>query len=365
MPFTQYYHTGNNKFENLFKAFDSYKQTGDEISYHVDDEFVDSIAGCKRPKDTSKKAIIDLMIKGLRQLRAKHPKLRLALGGGTDSWTILRLCIENKIYLDEVVCGLVSFFGNARADLEYLPALKYAELHEGTGIGKVKSVLPTKESLQFINDSDWYKNTNGPQLPIRPFFCELGKPIMNDPTSEYINITGIDKPTVIVEQGQPYWSLIDLKSIGEWMGIRNHCPLFYDSDNPELTVAMTYSFIDNLQDISKDGVYEFETIEDRKTKDTILESFGMRLNKPWLNHHFLGKKKFNWNSKTKLFLKELEQIGESDYLDKWYKSMETITKNYKDIPHGIEVDGKHVKTVGRFSQRVPILEQGFGKEYKS
>tara|TARA_Y100000592_G_scaffold17426_1_gene26130 strand:+ start:682 stop:1779 length:1098 start_codon:yes stop_codon:yes gene_type:complete len=361
MPFTQYYKTGNKRFHNLFQAFDSYKKSRQEISYCVDDAFITSIAGHSRPKDISKKAIVALMVKGLRQLRQKYSKLRLALGGGTDTWTILKLCIEHKIYLDEVVCGTVSFFGNVRADLEYLPALKYAKSYEGKGIGQVKAMPPTKESLQFINKPEWYKHTNGATLAIRPFFGDsIGKPLMNDPNSEFVNITGMDKPTILVEQGKPYWVLLDVRSISEWMGIKNHCPLFYDADNPELTVAMAYSFLDNVKDISKDGVYEYETIKDRKTKDVVLESFGMRLDKPWLNHHFLGKKKFNWNSKTKLFLKELEQIGESDYLDKWYKSMETIIENYKDVPYGIEVEGKHVKTIGRFSQRIPILENGFG-----
>ena len=365
MPFQQNYKSGDKVFYNLFRALDYSKQTGHHISYHIDDKFVNSIAGHKKPEDTSSKAIVGLMIKGLQQLRKKHSKIRLALGGGTDSWTILKLCIENNIYIDEVACGVVSFFGNVRADLEYLPAIRYAKAYEGAGIGTVKVMPPTKESLQFINQTDWYKETNGPQLPIRPFFAELGKTLMNDSESDYVTITGMDKPTVLVQEGKPYWTLMDVKSIAEWMGIKNHYPLFYDSDNPELTVAMTYSFIDHLKDITKNGVYEYETIEDRKTKDKILESFGMRLHKPWLNHHFLGKKKFYLNSKTRLFLKELKEIGEPDYIDKWYDSMETIITNYKDIPYGIEVDNKDVKTVGRFSQMIPILQEGFGYEYKS
>jgi len=365
MPFEQYYQSGNNKFSNLFRALDSYKETGQFISYHVDDNFIRSISGHKKPEDISTKTIIALMKKGLKQLRKKHPKIRLALGGGTDSWTILKICIKNNIYLDEVVCGLVSFSGNVRADLEYLPAIKYAKKYEGDKIGKVITLAPTRESLRFVDDPQWFKKTGGPLLPRRPEFKQMGEQLMNDISSGYVTITGIDKPTVVVQKGKPYWTLMDVKSIGEWMGIKNHCPLFYDRDNPELTVAMTYSFMDNVKDMTNDGIYEYETIKDRKIKDQILESYGMRLDKPWLNHHFLGKERFDLNIKTKYFLKECEQIGEGDFLNKWYDSADGIIKNYKDIPYGIETDGKNVKAVGRFSKMIPILSEGFGYPDKS
>ena len=261
MPFTQYYQSGNRKFSNLFRAFDSYKETGQYISYHIDDKFVESISGHKKPQDTSSKAIVGLMIKGLQQLRKKHSKIRLALGGGTDSWTILKLCMQNNIYLDQVLCGLVSFSSNVRADLEYLPAVKYAKEHEGTRIGEVITLAPTRESLKFIEDPEWFKKTGGPLLPIRPMITQMGERLMNDPGSGYITITGIDKPTVIVKEGKPYWTLLDVRVMAEWMGIKNHCPLFHDSDNPELTVAMTYSFMDHVKDMTKDGVYEYEFLD--------------------------------------------------------------------------------------------------------
>jgi len=364
MSFQQYYQSGNNKFRNLFRAFDSYKETGQDISYHVDDQFVDAISGYKRPEDISSNSIVALIKKGLEQLRKKHSKIRLALGGGTDSWTILKICMENNIYLDQVVCGLVSFSGNVRADLEYLPAVKYAKEHEGNRIGEVITLAPSRESLKFIKDPEWFKKTGGPLLPIRPMITQMGERLMNDPGSGYITITGMDKPTVLVQEGKPYWTLLDVRSIAEWMGIENHCPLFYDSDNPELTVAMTYSFMDHVKDMTKDGVYEYEFL-DRITKHKVLESFGMRLSRPWLNHHYLGKHKFNLNIKTKYFLKELEQIGESQYLVDWYNSMQRIKNDYKDIPYGIEVEGKDVKTVGRFSRMIPILNEGFGYPDKS
>jgi hypothetical protein len=366
MSFYQNYKSGNKKFYNLFQALDHSKRTKNHVYYEFDKEFVKSISGHTKPTKNSTQLIKNLMVRGLRQMRQKYKHLRLALGGGTDSWTILKICVNNDIYLDEVVCGMVSFFGNVRADLEYLPAIKYARQYEGQQIGRIILMPPTKESIDFINDPEWFKNPDIGQLfPMRPFFSHLGRSLMNDPDSDFANITGLCKPIVLVKDGKPYWTQLDVKAIGEWMGVKNHCPLFYDKDNPELTVAMTYAFIDSLPDLKNDGVYDYDQITDRKVKDKILDSFGMRLEKPWLNYHFLGKKRFDLNIKMRYFFKELSQIGMDDYIKKWFDSMETIKQNYKDVPYAIEIEGRHVKPVGRFCQMLPISSEKFGHEDKS
>jgi len=365
MPFYQNYKCKDKEFINLFQALDYSKQTGHHVDYEFDKEFIASISGCKKPANITNDLIPTLMVKGLRQIRNKHSKVRLALGGGTDSWTILKLCLANDIYLDEVVTGLVSFSGNVRADLEYLPAVKYARQYEGTKIGKVKTISPTKESLQFIDDPEWFKKIGGPLLPIRPMFTQMGETLMNDLNTDFANVTGLEKPSVLVKDGKPYFAQMDVKAIGEWMHIKNHYPLFYDKDNPELTVAMVYAFIDSLPELKEDKVYDYENVADRKIKNKILELFGMRLDRPWLNYHFLGKAPFDLNSKTRQFIKELPAQGMQDYIDKWYDSLKSIHQQYKDVPYGTESDGKNVKTVGRFCQMIPILSNSFGYEDKS
>ena len=363
MAFKQYYKAGDKKFYNLFRAFDHYKEHQQFIEYVIDPEFVNNLQNIKRPNNLNAGYIKNLMIKGLKNIRSKHNKIRLAFGGGTDSWTILKLCVDNDIYIDELVCGLVSFNGNVRSDIEYLPALKYAKLHEGKTIGEMIIERPTKANLDFINNKHWFKDTNGPLLPIRPFYCQLGKERMNDAQKGFITITGMEKPTVQIKDGKPYWTQIDVKAIAEWMGIDNHYPLFYDKDNPELTVAMTYTFLDalpaNMTDT--DGVYEYETIDDQHIKDKVLDNFGTRVEKQWLNYHFLGKKLYDLNIKTKYFIKELKELGMQDYLDKWYATMQYIYETYKDIPYSVTMKDRHLKTVGRFCQSIPIGADKFGE----
>tara|TARA_R110001632_G_scaffold168149_1_gene286777 strand:+ start:3971 stop:5074 length:1104 start_codon:yes stop_codon:yes gene_type:complete len=363
MAFTQYYQAGDTKFYNLFRAFDHYKQHNKFVEYVIDPEFVGSLQNIKRPNNLTATYVKKLMIKGLKNLRSKHNKIRLAFGGGTDSWTILKLCVENDIHVDELVCGVVSFNGNVRSDIEYLPALRYAKQHEGQTIGEVIVERPTEQSLDFINDPHWFKETNGPCLPIRPFYCQLGKERMNDPSRGFITITGMEKPIVQIKNGQPYWTQVDLNAIAEWMGIDNHYPLFYDKENPELTVAMEYSFLDAIPRHMKntDGMYGYDTIDDRNVKDKILDALGIRVERPWLNYHFLGKKPYDFNIKTKYFIKEIKAMGMGNYLDKWYASMQYIYDTYKHIPHSVTMKDNRLKTVGRFSQSIPIHNDKFGK----
>lgn len=363
MGFKQHYIAGGTKFYNLFKAFDHYKQNQEFIHYVLDPDFVEGLQNIKRPKNLSPTYVKNLMIKSLKNLRKKHNKIRLAFGGGTDSWTILKLCVENRIYVDELVCGVVSFNGNVRSDLEYLPGLKYAKKQEGQTVGKVIVERPTESSLDFINNPNWFKETNGPCLPIRPFYCQLGKPRMNDSSRGFITISGMEKPVVQVKDGQAFWTQVDLNAIAEWMGIENHYPFYYDKDNPELTVAMQYSFLEALPSRMRttDGVYGYSIIHDRDVKDKVLDALGIRTEKPWLNYHFLGKKPYDYNVKTKHFIKELKALGMHDYLDKWHMSMKYIYDTYKDIPYSVTMQGNRLKTAGRFSQSIPIYNDQFGK----
>ena len=363
MSFIQYYKVGDKKFYNKFQAFDYLMQHKNlTIEYIIDTDFIKSLENRPKPTNISAHLIRNLILKGMKNLRRKHKKLRLALGGGTDSWTILKICMENNLYIDEVACGLVSFSGNVRADLEYLPALRYAEKFEGNLIGRINSMPTTKQSLEYVNDPLWFKKTNGPTLPIRHFFSHTAKDLMNSDL-DFVNITGIDKPTILVENGQMFWTQMDVKSIGEWMGIENHHPLFYDKNNPELTIAMTYAFIEALPSnyFQKDGIYEYENLR-RSHKDNILTSLGFKLDKVWLNQHLLGKKLYDLNTKTLQFIRELKEQKMESFLDKWQQTSSIIKETYKDIPYGLETKGNYVKTVGRFSQKIPIYKNSFGKQ---
>ena len=358
--FEQHYLINSKKFYNLFQAFDEQKNKESWIQYRIDDDLVRSLLNISRPKNNSPSYIKKLIIKGLKNIRNKSAKVRLALGGGTDSWTILKVCEEHDIFIDEVICCLVSINGNARADLEYLPALRHAMALEGGVIGKVTTVRPCEKDLRFVEDSEWFKKTNGPSLPVRPMITHMVKDLINKDDG-CVTITGLEKPSLLLENGKIYWCVMD-KQVGEWMGINDHCPLFLDKENPELTAALAYGFIDNVPRhyLKDDRFMTFNSIDDNSIKDNILDFFGMRLAKPWLNHHYLGKRPLDDNAKNRHFKKELKELGLSRYIDDWNNAMLLIKKMYSHIPHAIGSAGGKVWTTGRFSQKVKIGEKTFG-----
>jgi len=356
--FPQHYLCGEKKFTNLFQAFDHQKLTGHFPLYEMDHDLINSLKHIKRPKNLSTKYIRELIIHGLIQLRKNKNKLRLCLGGGTDSWTILDICIDNDIYIDEVVTGLVSLQGDVRADLEYLPAVKHAKKYEGKQIGVVKSPRPTLKDLGYVDVPEWYKQTRGRIMPCRPFFTQWYDKQLTDPG--WTNITGWSKPSFKVQDGKIFLCHLD-GLMGEWMGI-DFVPLWLDKNNPELHVAMSYMMLDHIpkQMLSKDNFVQIDTLKDPKLENKILRALGMETPRAWLNLHFLGKKPYDQNTKTKYFNKELHRLGLEAFLQKYMQSMLEVHQQYKDLPHAIEKSGNFVQTVGRFSQKIPILQHKFG-----
>jgi hypothetical protein len=364
LSFKQHYSINNKKFYNIFLAFDEHRKNKGWIDYVVDDEFVQSLNDIRRPKILNSQHIKNLLVKGLKQCRRKYSKVRLALGGGTDSWTILKLCEQYDIHIDEVLCCLVSLTGNPRVDMEYLPGLKYAKSLEGSIVSNVVTVRPSEESLSYIDDPDWFKKTTGPSLPVRPLMMgHFGKKIMNDKKNEFITITGMEKPTLLVEDGKIFWTLID-RIMGEWMGLENHYPLFLDKNNPELTVSLAYAFLESLPKnyMEQDGLFCYETIKDKNIQNNILEQFGMRLDKPWLNHHYHGKALRDTDSiKNRRFAKELENLGLGDHIKKYHINLQSIYNEYKDLPYAMTNYDNNIQTVGRYSQKIPIFKDHFGR----
>lgn len=363
--FDQFYECGDKKFYNIFDAFDycTDDKTNNKqfINYVIDKSFVKSLENFKKPKNLSSLYLKLLMVQTLKILRKKHSKIRLAFSGGTDSWTILKLCVENDIFLDEVVCHLISFNNNPRSNIEYLPGLKYAQKQVGKIIGKLTIIPMSTNLLNFFDNKEWYKKTFGPFIPMRTAILQKClKDIDND---EFITITGLEKPTLFVENNKVYWTNLDEKCFGEFMGFKNHYPFFYSKDNPELTVAMTYLFMDNLprEMFKNHSIVEYERISDFKIKKKILNLLGKDVGKPWLNNQQLKSKSHADSIKTRYFFKELKQQGLERYIEQNFEIMHNCFKKYKDFPYSITMDNGWVKSVGRFSQKIQIGSDSFGQ----
>lgn len=360
--FDQCYECGDKKFYNIWQAFDHQHLTGHSPHYTLDQDFIASIKNIKRPINLNHQYIKNLMVNRLKQLRKQYKYLRLALGGGTDSFSILKYCVDNDIYLDEVFTHMVSINPNVKSNIEYLPALLYAEKHQRKQIGNVVRIHPTMEECEFPLQNGWYKNPNlirGNHLPVRPSIPSQYYTKSKLPLDESVTIFGFDKPYVINENGTLYWMQMD-SGIGEIMGCKNVLPLFFDKENPELTVSMTYALLENS---NTDASFIGYDIQPKEHKLKILNAMGLEsTGYHFIDHHLLGKSKYEFqNKKNMLYHAELKQHGRHDIIDAYFRTHKLIISQYQNLTHAIEtLEKRVVKTVLRQSKKIPIYQHSFG-----
>ena len=360
--FDQWYECGDKKFINIWQAFDYQKQSGHFPTYKFDQQFLHSLKNIRRPKNLSPQYIKDLMVTRLKQLRLQYKYLRLALGGGTDSYSILKYCVENDIYLDEVFCEMTSIDKELiKPNLEFIPALRFADRHVGKTIGTVIRSHPTIAELESVLQKDWYKDTNivrGNHLPGRWHILSVYYKKTQLPQEETLTITGIDKPSVQRQNDQLYWCQLD-STISEMMSCENILPLFFDKGNPELTVAMTYGL---LESGSLAGQLINFSSQPYNKKLEVLHHMGLQsTGYHWIDFHLHGKNAIDILSrKNQAAHKELIRIGRRDIHQAFYSSIQQVIEQYKDLPHAIDVDGKYAKSVRRYTEKIPIYQDFFG-----
>lgn len=362
--FKLYYQCGDKRFHNIFQAFREQKETKHFPEFVLDQDLVQILANFKRPKNLDKKYIRELMISRLKYLRKKYNKMKLGYSGGTDSYTILKLCMDNDIYIDETITQMTSIEKNLRTNLEYYAGITLAKKYEGTLIGKCTELHPSNQDLEFVNDPDWFydeKKLRGPSIPFRVYSTQniIDQAIGHE--NDSIMLMGYEKPRFLIEDGKLYWTVID-SSVGEMMGMRNTVPFFLDKDNPELVVSLAYKTIDNLdinKKLSKNQLIGFHTNSHAKQLELLDECGFHKTPHHFLNVGLLGKTTFNFNRKSQRFFEELKRHGKHEFIDKILDTHKRIFNLYGDLPHAIQTKGNLVKAVNRFSQRIPILQDKF------
>lgn len=366
--FDNYYQCGDKTFYNIYQAFAHQKSTGHLPLYKIDQGLIDSISNFKRPANLSVDYIRKLMVSRLKEIRRKYNKMKLPYSGGTDSYTLLKLCMDNDIYVDEIVTQVASITKNVRTDLESFAGFKSAKkwIAEGKLIGKHTIMYPALDDLNYVNDPDWFYNHRivpGMNLHFRIYCLPsiIDQALKDD--EDAIVVTGHEKTRFLVEDGKLYWTQIDASS-GEMMGVKNTLPFFLDKENPELIVAMTYAVIDRL-DLNSLLTYDQDiTFSNRTNHDKIkwLEAGGYHLTPNYfVNVASMGKTKYNFNKKSQGFINELKELGHHNFYSKMLHTHRRILNLYGDLPHAINFNGKLVKAINRYCQKVPILQDKFAR----
>lgn len=359
--FNQWYGCDNKKYYNLWQAYDEHHDdlvdNIKHIEYNIDEELLYALKSIQRP-NTDPKYIRSLMLNQLKLLRKKHKKLRLLYSGGTDSHTILKLAMDNDIYIDETITHLVSFVGTPKLNIEYLNGIKFAKSHSPRSIGKVTVVEPHIDDMRYYFDDNWYMDLNvvrGCPFWLRGQYIHRYMP---EPDAGTITLTGMEKPQIYYDGKQLYWCILDVP-MSEYMATDSIYHFFCDKNNPELIASQLFSFVDTCKKF-KVGHNTIDSF-DADTRLKCLHNLGYySTGKPYLDKALIGKKNFNKSIKNRLWLKELFQLGHNDLLNLIYETHGKIYEKYKDIPYGVEYENGFVNSVGKFSEKIAINQDALG-----
>ena len=357
--FDTHYLCGDKKFHNIFQAFDEQKRSGCFPEFVVDHELITRLGKLERPADCSRSRLQKLMVGRLKELRTRYNKLKVAFGGGTDSYTIVKLCVDNDIYIDETITLLASQYGNVRTNIEPWAGLKSIRKFLGRHIGKITEVYPAPHEIEYANDPYWFlklENCRGPNLQHR-YQCfgeTIAKSMANQTDS--IMLTGHEKPYLRSQGGRLYWYVSD-SGVGMVSGIENTIPFFIDKENPELVTTLAYAYLDahTSKHKIKEGDYITYDTSQNRDKNQILEQIGFhRTPYNFVNWSLMGKAQYNLTRKDLRFHKECNNLGKSYIVKNILNTHQRIKKLYGNLPHALETNGELVKPVGRISQQIEM-----------
>jgi len=358
--FHQYYNCSGEQYFNLWQIYD--KHLNDlvdgykHIEYVVDQDLIATLKGIKKPT-YDKRYIQSLMVRQLKKLRNKYNKLRLLYSGGTDSFTILKLAIENDIYIDETITHLVSLQNDKKTNIEYLHGIAYAQKHCPNNIGRVTLIHPTLQDLDYYYTNDWHTDESivrGCPIWLRgQYICRYMPPALDEDT---VTLTGQEKPQLIKQDNKVYWCVLD-DPMSEYMKINSIYHFFCDKNNPELIAAQVYAFLNTVK--LKEGYNNTDSYQ-KDTRLDLIENLGYYLTgKSFIDKALIGKNRFNQSIKNKRFLKELFKQGHEDLTNQIFQNHKNLYNKYKNIKHGIEYHNGFVKSVGRYSQKIQVFQDSF------
>lgn len=360
--FQQYYVVGDQKFHNIYQAFDFSKKTKEYVHYRIDEDYLKQLCSFKLKKTPNPYILQELITKKLRYLRKKYNCLKLAFSGGTDSFTILKCAMDNGIYLDEVILRLVSFTGDKQLNQELLPGITYAKKYENKLIGKFSISVPHLDDLHYYDIKNFWKNPKyltGDNIFLRPIH-RLNWLTKYTHNLDGIVIQGTDKPSLYKFKNKIFYFIID-KRVAEYMGVPNLFHFFIDKEHPELSLNLIIAnrnyALNKKQHWKKvDQHYEFTSLVDKELACQYLDSIGYYYLDKNLANPLMGKNPWDSLSLKNIGVKnELIKLGRQDIILKFEEVHKQIKQEYSGLGF-IEEKGNLTKTIGRYSQFLQLTE---------
>ena len=325
---------GNQKFENKILAMESANWDTSKVTFHYRENVLDCYDFSKEPDDDWE----TLLIRRCQRLRNSCEHLALWYSGGGDSATILRICAENNIQLDELI-----FFDRVYNVYDYWPQesayiqeqmQNFKNKHQ-PGCKLTNLVVDYNTAINFYrkHGKNWIYQ---PHVNLR-FSKNLRYNIIENNhefAKEYakpgrIDIYGRDKPKVILWENCWYMTFLDSFEYDTY--ITKHYHFYWDDLDILCKQAhMAVKFFESLDDFSQEKLH---TIQGNEPGDIYKQyCTGIGRDIPHNNWIANGYNKKTNDPQNKLYesqnlLKQAKQL-DPDVYDMYIKTHQYIDSNF-------------------------------------
>ena len=223
-----YYQVGWKKFHHKTLALIEHTKTRQPLEWI----FNDSIYGAIDWSVPIPESLDELYRKRAQQLRDTYDYLALYFSGGADAANMLRVFLNNNIFIDEIVMQIPesarpSCNGTDTSSVNHYSEIPYSAvpilnelknlIHPNT---KVRYQDTSKAILELLSHDDWYEsNPFGLNIAINPLARQYAA--MTDPHvlkladagKKVAQIVGVDKPLLINDGKDYYYYFLDVMAL--------------------------------------------------------------------------------------------------------------------------------------------------------
>ena len=217
------YRVGTKQFFNKAQAILEAQRTGTWVEFDYYDDVYSSANLDTEPQEE----LWEIYRRRAQQLRDKYDYLVLSYSSGCDSTTILHSFLYNNIPLDEIFCygPFSTIQGHSSTQVEAVSANNYREidlvalpyLRELSKTYNFKLTLHdwTTDMINGFQDKDWIYNEVRSRLAPSTYArnrLHTGREHLNlvDRGKRTAFIHGIDKPRIILKDGEWFFSFLDI-----------------------------------------------------------------------------------------------------------------------------------------------------------
>jgi len=250
---TPHIQVGDRHYLNTLLAWDDIKRSKDAFKFSLFPEYWKKYDWTRDPWQTW----AQLLKARCNDIRHRYDWVRLWYSGGRDSHPILEAFVANNIHLDEIVVWYNPLDHDRGPEVEHivLPlAKKVVQLNPRIKLTVIELGLEDYEEL--FHSEYWLENTLGHPAGTYGFYpgqntsLYFRKPHLfpqRDRGLKDINIFGLEKPRLIIQNNKWYFEAIDIPYAMHW-GPSDVSELFYLSpDLPELNAKQCWLLINHLE----------------------------------------------------------------------------------------------------------------------